>query len=179
MRLCVAEMALAWLVGWCSGWAADIVAVDDSEEKMHWLSVLGGNAHGRRRFAAVRGKGTQLKKRATGEDGKDDEEGGGMMLIEPQHMIQSIFLDCDKDNDGALSASEYSAFLRTIGSWGKHKYTDENWVEQWCDHPPRPPAPLVLLVVLARHKKLVSASTLLVPDCAVLCCAVLCCTQAE
>ena len=100
------------------------MAVDDSEEKMHWLSVLGGNAHGRRRFAAVRGKGTQLKKRATGEDGKDDEEGGGMMLIEPQHMIQSIFLDCDKDNDGALSASEYSAFLRTIGSWGKHKYTD-------------------------------------------------------
>ena len=117
--------------------------------------------------------------RVVTQNGKDDEEGGGMMLIEPQHMIQSIFLDCDKDNDGALSASEYSAFLRTIGSWGKHKYTDENWVEQWCDHPPRPPAPLVVLVVLARHKKLVSASTLLVPDCAVLCCAVLCCTQAE
>jgi Ca2+-binding EF-hand superfamily protein len=58
----------------------------------------------------------------------------GMMLIEPKNMIQSIFLDCDKDNDGALSASEYSAFLRTIGSWGKHKYTDDTWADQWCVH---------------------------------------------
>ena len=103
---------------------------------MHWLSVLGGNANGRRRFAAVRGKTTQLKKMASVE-GRHDLRGDdcdGMMLIEPQNMIQSIFLDCDKDNDGALSSSEYSAFLRTIGSWGKHKYTDETWDEQWCVH---------------------------------------------
>jgi hypothetical protein len=111
--------------------------VNDSEEKMHWLSVLGGNAHGRRRFAGVRGKGAQLKKKATGDErGVKAVGDDGMMLIEPQNMIQSIFLDCDKDNDGALSASEYSAFLRTIGSWGKHKYTDDNWADQWCVHLP-------------------------------------------
>eukprot|EP01045_Picozoa_sp_COSAG04_P001535 COSAG04_NODE_52_length_30862_cov_37.882005_8_plen_68_part_00 len=35
-------------------------------------------------------------------------------------MIQAIFLDCDKDNDGALNAEEYASFLKTIGTWGKH-----------------------------------------------------------
>lgn len=100
---------------------------------MHWLSALGGNARGRRRFAAVRGKGSQLVKLASSNSSKADDE-DGMMLIEPQNMIQSIFLDCDKDDDGFLSASEYSSFLRTIESWGKHKYTDDNWAEQWCVH---------------------------------------------
>lgn len=96
------------------------------------MSVLGGNARGRRRFAAVRGKGTHLKKMATGEERGSKADDDGMVLIEPQNMIQSIFLDCDKDNDGRLSSSEYSAFLRTIGSWGKHKYTDDAWAGQWC-----------------------------------------------
>lgn len=109
-----------------------IVRVQEGDEKMHWLSVLGGNSRGRRRFANVRGKGTQLRKRATegGAAVADEEE--GMIMIEPQNMIQSIFLDCDKDNDGALSATEYSDFLRTIGSWGKHKYTDATWEAYWC-----------------------------------------------
>ena len=42
------------------------------------------------------------------------------LFIEPQNMIQAIFLDCDKDNDGALNAEEYASFLKTIGTWGKH-----------------------------------------------------------
>lgn len=53
-------------------------------------------------------------------------------MIEPQNMIQSIFLDCDKDNNGALSATEYRDFLKAIGSWGKHKYTDPTWEAYWC-----------------------------------------------
>ena len=37
------------------------------------------------------------------------------------NMIQSIFLEHDKDCDDALNYEEYTAFLKNINSWGKTK----------------------------------------------------------
>ena len=55
------------------------------------------------------------------------------LFIEPQNMIQAIFLDCDKDNDGALNAEEYASFLKTIGTWGKHNVRAASlWLLRRC-----------------------------------------------
>ena len=74
---------------------ADIIAASSREDKQQWLSALGGNARGRRRFAQVhspaqiplkspsvlsrvvcqvRGKGNAVKKRAMEGIGDEDHD---------------------------------------------------------------------------------------------------------